>query len=1083
MSDTKAHTLLSFLHHASKDPGTPELDMPFLVNVAGKLSVDVQSYWQVNIRMAPRSPFTYTLLDPTGFKFDGNEVTMAVLDKFRDNRGSLDKPWILRIHPLTKAQTTAAGIIRVGDGQITVTVTEEIQNISAPPVIPEQQILNNVDTQKIEFDLYRLGQLRVRSKFKVFNASITAKEVWLTLLDPNGVLKASGRSGDLDYDITDSDLGLSRDEHGRPRKWAITVMTGAGYAKPPGSGLFLSAQVYGKTHIPASVLQTRLETLLGTTTSPTMVISAQWDKEEKTNLLSLRINDQLTAETISMHDLLDNIPKDYNQGKDGNHPVTGVDYVLRIFNNGEGGTFDYHLEANKLRTKFISIGLKESVERKDSRRVPAGTHTGPSATPTGFGAGTGKLTVIGTTGYALENYIAIPAGLPMLAIAIDTTGTVKIPVNNWDDAEVVLSKLRVEVALTPGTDGKLHAAVWVDPSSVKYGGSEGESHGSGLFKDILATFRSEIFQAVQSGMEGILPSLFDIYLGGRFTFTGARWKNNAMEFDYIAGEEIEPKPFAGYNAHGTARDIGPRVHADRTDAENLKKVDHIVVLMMENRSFDHVLGYRSLQGVSTDTDGLTAEIIAKFRKPSTNTLRSEAIEPLANAGFSPKTQIPISVGHEYSDVAEQINNGAMDGFVKNVFTNRPSAAQLAEMASMKCVPKDVMGYYTNAELPMYGYLADEYGIGDRFFSSHPGPTMPNRMYSLTGDLMIDRFGERLMNNGGGGGVQLSRIPTVFDLLSRQGVSWRVYESPPSVSMLRFFSRYAGADDSVIRDIEKLEADVLKGDLPAVTFIDPAYHYARPNDDHPPADMANGQILVQRVYQALKANKALWGKTLLVLTYDEHGGLFDHVPPPIAEIWEDPKKSAVHGSMAPVGSAAAPHGTRGTSAAAPTSVAGTATTHEGPHRLSVVDMSSILSGLHATTVAPDTGAGSKYKADVPVTYGIRVPLFLISPWVEKGSVHHETWDFGSILKTIVERFCPTAKPFLSDRVSAAGHFGKALTRPAPRDTGLIEPVLQRPPTVKSGLRMRTKFFSKADLTKPGADFHEFMTVLGRMTRGS
>lgn len=117
----------------------------------------------------------------------------------------------------------------------------------------------------------------------------------------------------------------------------------------------------------------------------------------------------------------------------------------------------------------------------------------------------------------------------------------------------------------------------------------------------------------------------------------------------------------------------------------------------------------------------------------------------------------------------------------------------------------------------------------------------------------------------------------------------------------------------------------------------------------------------------------------------------------------------------------------------------------------------------------------------MTYGVRVPLFLISPWVEPGSVHHENWDFGSILKTILERFCPDTKPFMSDRVRAASHFGKALSLTEPRRITDAPAAMARP-AVRAALRMRTKYFQKSDFTKPDADWHEFMTVLGRMTRG-
>jgi phospholipase C len=124
---------------------------------------------------------------------------------------------------------------------------------------------------------------------------------------------------------------------------------------------------------------------------------------------------------------------------------------------------------------------------------------------------------------------------------------------------------------------------------------------------------------------------------------------------------------------------------------------------------------------------------------------------------------------------------------------------------------------------------------------------------------------------------------------------------------------------------------------------------------------------------------------------------------------------------------------------------------------------------------------QYKPDVTVGYGLRVPMFIVSPWVEPGSVHHNVWDHTSILQTILKRFCATSNPYLSDRVRSADHIGKALSRSAPR---IDIPKAPKPRAARSApdILMRQRYFGKADLTRQDTDWHEFMTVLGRLTRG-
>ncbi len=268
--------------------------------------------------------------------------------------------------------------------------------------------------------------------------------------------------------------------------------------------------------------------------------------------------------------------------------------------------------------------------------------------------------------------------------------------------------------------------------------------------------------------------------------------------------------------------------------------------------------------------------------------------------------------------------------------------------------------------------------------------------------------------------------SIFDLLTRKRVTWRVYESFPSVTMLRMFARYA-ADDTNIVPIARLEQDIAGFNLPAVTFIDPAMHHAPENDDHPPfGDMLNGQIFIKRVYDALRSNEALWPKTLLIITYDEHGGFYDHVVPPVADA---------------------------------------------------------LSAPPVFTDGGTPGASAPFKTDMTISYGVRVPTFVVSPWVPAGKGPDVPLDHCSILKTILARFCGRDKPFLSDRVNASHTVDSFLTRTEPR----LERTLQSPdlpavfrPTRPSGQRaILTAPMSRKAMRDGDVDFRDVTGMLARM----
>jgi phospholipase C len=202
-------------------------------------------------------------------------------------------------------------------------------------------------------------------------------------------------------------------------------------------------------------------------------------------------------------------------------------------------------------------------------------------------------------------------------------------------------------------------------------------------------------------------------------------------------------------------------------------------------------------------------------------------------------------------------------------------------------PGDVMRYHPAAHVPVYDFLATQFAVCDRWFSSAPASTFPNRLFATAG-----RAGEPCVP----GGAPIYCLPSFVRSLEAAGSSWRwfVHDLVPSLYAVDRNYALANAGRRVSwfggwRTPPYLGRTFLQrardGELPQVSWIDPDFidlspdvKRGRSNDDHPPADILAGQELVLRVYQAL-ASSAVWKKTLLVITYDEHGGFYDHVPPP------------------------------------------------------------------------------------------------------------------------------------------------------------------------------------------------------------
>ncbi|MEA2147009.1 MAG: phospholipase, partial [Solirubrobacteraceae bacterium] len=301
--------------------------------------------------------------------------------------------------------------------------------------------------------------------------------------------------------------------------------------------------------------------------------------------------------------------------------------------------------------------------------------------------------------------------------------------------------------------------------------------------------------------------------------------------------------------------------------------------------------------------------------------------------------------HDWGPQHQSWNGGRMDHFLRahETFDVPPSAP--AGTAA------ETMGYYKRSDIPLYYALADAFTICDHYHCSVIGPTDPNRLYSVSawldpagthGGPILDTSTSRV------GRFNTLTWTTMPEQLEARGISWKVYSTPDGNfgdNVLPYFKKYwsnptLGSKATTPSFPGTFQADVAAGTLPQVSWV------LAPllNSEHPPAPEVYGEASAAQVLQALVSNPAVWAKTALFITYDENGGFFDHVPPPVA-----------------------PAGTRGES-------------------LTVSPLPATASGV----------AG-------PIGLGFRVPTLVVSPFSRGGFVCRDTFDHTSTLRFLESRF--------------------------------------------------------------------------------
>jgi len=301
---------------------------------------------------------------------------------------------------------------------------------------------------------------------------------------------------------------------------------------------------------------------------------------------------------------------------------------------------------------------------------------------------------------------------------------------------------------------------------------------------------------------------------------------------------------------------------------SLRQIEHIVVLMLENRSFDCLLG--QLYVGRPDFNGLTGS--------ESNPYTAGGGDPVSvwnskNAAPGTMTIPSPDPGELFSDMNTQLfgPNGPvtggpppMSGFVDSY---------VGQTKEPPYDPKQVMHFFRPDQLPVMSTLAKAYAVCDQWHASAPNQTWPNRFF------MHCATANGYINNSPAHFPYL--MPSIFERLNGRDDGWRVYyhDIPQSLTLARLWNHL-----DRFRHFNEFARDAAAGTLPCYSFLEPRYFpdagLGMPNDHHPPHDIVFGEQLIATVYNAVR-DSPLWESTLLVITYDEHGGCFDHAPPPLA----------------------------------------------------------------------------------------------------------------------------------------------------------------------------------------------------------
>jgi len=318
-------------------------------------------------------------------------------------------------------------------------------------------------------------------------------------------------------------------------------------------------------------------------------------------------------------------------------------------------------------------------------------------------------------------------------------------------------------------------------------------------------------------------------------------------------------------------------------ANQLANIQHVVVLMLENRSFDHMLGFLYTEAGNKSPTGQSFEgLTGTETNPDANGNPVSVFKIQAsdqNAYFYPGAD----PGEGYMATNDQLfgNTTAPNppvatnqGFIKDFAYTLGWQAKEGRSILPGTVANDIMGCYTPEMLPVLSGLARGYAVCDHWYCSLPTETLPNRAFASAGTSqghMDDK-------------TKTFTSPSIFGLLSQNNLGWAIYGYDADPLTRHDFVDIANAPESHFGQFTDFQAAAKAGTLPPYTFLEPSWS-ASGNSQHPNYDVALGEQLIHDVYTALR-NGPGWSNTLLIITYDEHGGCYDHVAPPAGAVPPD-----------------------------------------------------------------------------------------------------------------------------------------------------------------------------------------------------
>ena len=482
---------------------------------------------------------------------------------------------------------------------------------------------------------------------------------------------------------------------------------------------------------------------------------------------------------------------------------------------------------------------------------------------------------------------------------------------------------------------------------------------------------------------------------------------------------LERAELRGRGRHAGGQSAGPAPQPSLpAGTDLLPQIKHIVVLMMENHSYDNYLGMLAGcgEGFPLGDDG----------KPDVSNADT-AGAPVQAHHLSSTVQLPQVPSQSWHATHHQWGEGKNDGFVTSTQVVVPAAGDVDRATCEGAGAAVGMGYWTEDDLPFYYGLARTFPLADRWFSSCLGPTFPNRRFLIAGTAhgLIDDAPYDLLDYPPAG--------TIFDLLSRHGISWANYHPMPT-GQSRFQS-YVRHERRMIRrrllsagrsfpavtrgvrkdlqftadvfpigigrylrhvhSVDQFFADADNGTLPAFSLVDPDFdNFSEEN----PQDISEGESFAAEVINAVMHGKG-WPGTLLIWVYDEHGGYYDHVPPPSAVPPDDVEGRSATGS---------------------------------PGRLQAL-LRRVSPRMVKTQANLDAGP-RRYDR-----YGFRVPAVLVSPYARPNYVSSEVLDHTSVLKLVAQKW--NLPPLTARDAAAASPLG-ALDLTAP-PAFLTPPELPKP----------------------------------------